>query len=135
MMRDTKTDGWFVQNSSDVPMRAVRIAAVALAVGFVAMTGAARAQEEDDGKTFEEKMMDGIMAGIGGTNMDNRGIDYRERSPLVVPPKLDLPPPQANTAAAKPPRIGQRIPMKPAARRTSRAARRKTRIRSSNPAS
>ena len=33
------------------------------------------------------------MAGIGGTNMDNRGIDYRERSPLVVPPKLDLPPP------------------------------------------
>ena len=29
------------------------------------------------------------MAGIGGTNMDNRGIDYRERSPLVVPPKLD----------------------------------------------
>jgi hypothetical protein len=33
------------------------------------------------------------MAGIGGTNMENRGIEYRERSPLVVPPKLDLPPP------------------------------------------
>ena len=27
--------------------------------------------------------------------MENRGIDYRERSPLVVPPKLDLPPPAA----------------------------------------
>ena len=32
------------------------------------------------------------MAGIGGTNMENRGIEYRERSPLVVPPKIDLPP-------------------------------------------
>jgi hypothetical protein len=27
--------------------------------------------------------------------MDNRGIDYRERSPLVVPPTLDLPPPSS----------------------------------------
>jgi hypothetical protein len=35
------------------------------------------------------------MAGVGGTNMENRGIEYRERSPLVVPPKIDLPPPQA----------------------------------------
>ena len=34
--------------------------------------------------------------------MENRGIEYRERSPLVVPPKLDLPPP-ASAAAAKAP--------------------------------
>ena len=33
------------------------------------------------------------MSGIGGTNMDSKGIDYRERSPLVVPPRIDLPPP------------------------------------------
>jgi hypothetical protein len=95
-MRDTKANNWFVRNSSGVPVRALRIGAVALAVGFVMMTGAARAQEDDDDdKTFEEKIIGGIIAGIGGTNMDNRGIDYRERSPLVVPPKLDLPPPQA----------------------------------------
>ena len=50
MMRDTRIHGWFVQNSSDVPMRALRIGAVALAVGFLAMTGAARAQEEEDDK-------------------------------------------------------------------------------------
>ena len=43
------------------------------------------------------------MAGIGGTNMENRGIDYRERSPLVVPPKLDLPPPAAASADVKAP--------------------------------
>ncbi|TMK50736.1 MAG: hypothetical protein E6G70_05135 [Alphaproteobacteria bacterium] len=43
------------------------------------------------------------MAGIGGTNMDNRGIDYRERSPLVVPPKMDLPPPAGTSAETKAP--------------------------------
>jgi hypothetical protein len=98
-MRDTKAsdsraNGWFVQISSDVPVRALRITAVALAVGFVMMTGAARAQDDDDDdKSFEEKIIGGLMAGVGATNMDNRGIDYRERSPLVVPPKIDLPPP------------------------------------------
>ena len=28
------------------------------------------------------------------------GIDYRERSPLVIPPSLDLPPPQSSNASA-----------------------------------
>jgi hypothetical protein len=66
--------------------------------------GAARAQDdEDDDKTFEEKIIEGVMAGIGGTNMDNRGIDYRERSPLVVPPRLDLPPPEAAKTEVKDP--------------------------------
>jgi hypothetical protein len=103
-MRDTKANNRFVRNSSAVPVRALRIGAVALAVGFVMMTGAARAQDDDeDDKTFEEKVIEGIMAGIGGTNMDNRGIDYRERSPLVVPPKLDLPPPQTAATEVKAP--------------------------------
>ncbi|MCK7475245.1 MAG: hypothetical protein MZV49_21035 [Rhodopseudomonas palustris] len=35
---------------------------------------------------FEEKIIKNIMSGLGGTNMDNRGITYRERSPLVVLP-------------------------------------------------
>ena len=43
------------------------------------------------------------MRGIGGTNMENRGIDYRERSPLVVPPKLDLPAPAGTSAEVKAP--------------------------------
>jgi hypothetical protein len=66
--------------------------------------GAARAEDDDeDDKTFEEKIIEGIMAGIGGTNMENRGIEYRERSPLVVPPKLDLPPPAAASNEVKAP--------------------------------
>lgn len=103
-MRDTKASGWFGQNSTNVPMRIFRIAAVTLGIGLVMAVGAARAQEDDDDdKTFEEKIIEGIMAGIGGTNMENRGIDYRERSPLVVPPKLDLPPPASTSAEVKVP--------------------------------
>jgi hypothetical protein len=78
---------------------AMRLAAVTLAVGFVAGAGVARAQDaKDDDSTFEEKIIHNIMTGIGATNMDNRGIDYRERSPLVIPPKVDLPPPVAASA-------------------------------------
>jgi hypothetical protein len=92
-MRKTEISGWMKQGSSRTLTRAVRLSAVALGVGLLMASSVARAQDDDDDKTFEEKIIDGIMAGIGGTNMDNRGIDYRERSPLVVPPKLDLPPP------------------------------------------
>jgi len=100
-MRKTETSGWIVRNSS----RALRLAVVALGVGLVMTAGAARAQDDDDedDKTFEEKVIGGIMAGIGGTNMENRGIDYRERSPLVVPPKLDLPPPESVKSEVKDP--------------------------------
>ena len=91
--------------------------------------GAARAEDdEDDDKTFEEKIIEGIMAGIGGTNMENRGIDYRERSPLVVPPKLDLPPPESAREKSRP-RTGRKIRTRRAARLRSRPARKTTRIR------
>jgi hypothetical protein len=94
-MRKTEASGWIVRKSPRALPRGLRLAAVALGVGLVMTAGAARAQDDDeDDKTFEEKIIEGIMAGIGGTNMENRGIDYRERSPLVVPPKLDLPPPE-----------------------------------------
>jgi hypothetical protein len=99
-MRDTETGGW---NSSRALMRALRLSTVALGIGLVMTAGAARAGDDDeDDKTFEEKIIEGIMAGIGGTNMDNRGIEYRERSPLVVPPKLDLPPPAASADVKAP---------------------------------
>ena len=103
-MRETEASGWIVRNSSRALTRALRLAVVALGIGLVMTTGAARAQEDDeDDKTFEEKIIEGIMAGVGGTNMENRGIDYRERSPLVVPPKIDLPPPAAAAGEIKDP--------------------------------
>ena len=103
-MRETEASGWIVQGSSRALTRALRLAVVALGIGLVMTAGAARAQDDDeDDKTFEEKVIEGIMAGIGGTNMENRGIEYRERSPLVVPPKLDLPPPVSVSGEVKDP--------------------------------
>ena len=84
-MRETEASFWMVRNVS--PGRALRLAAIALGVGLVMAAGPVRAgDDDDDDKTFEEKVIEGIMKGIGGTNMENQGIDYRERSPLVVPP-------------------------------------------------
>jgi hypothetical protein len=103
-MRETETSGRMARNSSRAFQQALRLSAVALGIGLLVASGAARAQEdEEDDKTFEEKIIEGIMAGIGGTNMDNRGIDYRERSPLVVPPKMDLPSPAGTAAEVKAP--------------------------------
>jgi hypothetical protein len=102
-MRETETSGWMMRTSPGALMRALRFGLVALGIGFVMTAGPVRAgDDDDDDRTFEEKILDNFMAGVGATNMENRGIEYRERSPLVVPPKLDLPPPatSAETKAA-----------------------------------
>ena len=84
--------------------RATRLAVIALGVGLVMAAGPVRAgDDEDDDRTFEEKIIHNIMTGMGGTNMENKGIEYRERSPLVVPPKLDLPPPASASTEVKAP--------------------------------
>lgn len=82
--------------SSRRATRALRAAAIMLGVGLVLGSGPVHAQdeEEDDGKTFEQKLMDNLMSGLGGRKLEDGSIDYRERSPLVVPSKIDLPPPQ-----------------------------------------
>jgi len=108
-MRKTETIGLTVWGSSRATKRALRmslqLSAVALGIGLLMASGAARAADDDeeDDRTFEEKIIDNIMRGLGGTNMENGGIDYRERSPLVVPPKLDLPPPASTSAEVKAP--------------------------------
>jgi hypothetical protein len=128
-MRETETHGWMVPNSSKTLLRALRLVAVAAGIGFVMTAEIARAQEDEDQQddsTFEEKVIKGIMTGLGGTNMENRGIEYRERSPLVVPPKLDLPPPASASAEVtapnwpKDPDIQQRKAAKEARKQANR---------------
>jgi hypothetical protein len=60
----------------------------------VAGGAAAFAEDEQDEDTFEMRAIKSIMRGLGA-QVDRGGIDYRERSPLVIPPSSDLPPPQA----------------------------------------
>ena len=54
-----------------------------------------RAQEE----RADRKFIDTILGGIGFVR-DKPVIDYRERSPLVVPPSRNLPPPQTDAMTA-----------------------------------
>lgn len=95
-MRKTEASGLMTKTSSRALTRALRLSAVALGIGLLMAAGVARAQDDEDGddKTFEEKLIDNVMRGMGAQGgMEHRGIDYRERAPLVVPPNLDLPPP------------------------------------------
>jgi hypothetical protein len=102
-MRETENRFWVLHKSSTAMRRAVRLAAVATGIGLMLTAGVARAGDDDeDDSTFEEKIIKGIMTGIGGTNMENAGIEYRERSPLVVPPRIDLPPPATSADITAP---------------------------------
>jgi hypothetical protein len=98
-MRETGTFGSGLQLSSRFTARVSRLAAILLGVGLMLSAGPLHAQtadedEGDDGKTFEQKLMDNLMSGLGGRKIDDGTINYRERSPLVVPSKIALPPPE-----------------------------------------
>ena len=101
-MRSSKTSDLMVRDPRWGFWRALKVSAVALGIGLVMSTGAARAgdDDEEDDMTFEERLIDNLMSGIGAKSMEKKGIEYRERSPLVVPPKLDLPPPATEAKAA-----------------------------------
>ena len=101
-MRQAEALGWIVRKPSRTMMRALRLAAIILGIGLVMSANAARAEDDEDDSTFEEKIIKQIMTGIGGTNMENTGIEYRERSPLVIPPRSDLPPPATAAEAPAP---------------------------------
>ena len=71
---------------------------------LLALPVAASAQQaqDDDEDTFEQKIIKNILGGMG-VDVGRPGIDYRERSPLVIPPTRDLPPPQAAGTATQNP--------------------------------
>src|ERR1043166_4189381 len=58
-----------------------------------AAAAAAFAEDDADQHTVEQKIIKNIMKGMGA-DVDKDRIDFRERSPLVIPPTRDLPPPQ-----------------------------------------
>lgn len=72
------------------------LAALLFAAG-VAMIGSASAQEAEEDLTFEQKIIHKL---LGGSSSD---IEYRERSPLVIPPAAELPPPVTDSKLATSP--------------------------------
>ena len=101
-MRSSETSGSMGRDSRRGLWLALKLSAVAFGIGLVMAAGPVRAgdDDDDDDMTFEEKLIDNLMSGIGAKSMEKKGIEYRERSPLVVPPKLDLPPPSSEAKNA-----------------------------------
>jgi hypothetical protein len=56
----------------------------------------------DDEPTFDQKIMRGIMDGLGFKRDGEAGINYQERAPLVIPSSRDLAPPEQANAANNP---------------------------------
>lgn len=93
--------------SPRLALRALRLLGAALGIGLVLASGLAYAgddddDDEDDGRQFEHRMIDKLMRGLGGSKMGDSDINYRERSPLVVPSKIELPPPASRSAKPAP---------------------------------
>lgn len=65
-----------------------------------AQTPVRAADADDDDSAFDVKIFRGILSGLG-LRRDEQSIDYRERSPLVLPRSKDLPPPEKDNPAAK----------------------------------
>lgn len=84
--------------------RTCTCAAVAAALSAVLVIGSGPAVAEDDDEMPDVKVMRSIMRGLGLRKPGEEDhIEYRERSPLVVPPSRDLPPPETAPLAARDP--------------------------------
>lgn len=86
-MRDTET------------MSRLLCTGAALAVAGVLFTGSVARAEDDDEPVRDEGIISNLMKGLGASDGSN-GINYRERSPLVVPRNMALPPPAAKRPEA-----------------------------------
>jgi hypothetical protein len=72
------------------------IAAMALPMISVLAVSAARAEDDDSIWNLDKKVFKEIRRGMGLKGADDENINYRERSPLVIPPSRALAPPQTS---------------------------------------
>jgi hypothetical protein len=70
-----------------------------LALGAAMLVFPAPARAADDDLPIDRKIMRNIMEGLGLKRDGEEMINYRERSPLVIPPNRELPPPERSDAA------------------------------------
>lgn len=77
--------------------------ALGLVVLAACAAGSARAQDDNENSIWnlDQRLWNGFMGSLGLRSNNDGSVEYRERSPLVVPPQRDLPPPEA--AGAKNP--------------------------------
>ena len=73
-----------------------------LVLGAAAIADSAPVRAADDEPTFDQKIVRGIMDGLGFKRDGEPGINYQERAPLVIPSSRDLAPPEQANAASNP---------------------------------
>src|SRR5262249_4500376 len=84
-------------------MRRLQQVALAAMLGIVLLAvgapGSVRAEDDEADSiwNFDRKLYRGLMNGLGLRDGNESSIDYRERSPLVVPPSRNLPAPQTTS--------------------------------------
>src|SRR5690349_25145847 len=83
-------------------MRTGKFLATCAVLGFAAVLGIGPALAEDDEPSFDQKIMQGIMDGLGFKRDGEANINYQERAPLVIPPSRDLLPPEQSNVANNP---------------------------------
>lgn len=79
--------------SRNMLLQVLRLTMVAFSVTLMLSNAAHAGDDDDEDAQPEEGIVHNLIKGISGEGMDNSKINYRERSPLVVPPNLNLPPP------------------------------------------
>jgi hypothetical protein len=72
-------------------------AALGALIGATLLIAATPVRAEED--SIEMKVLDGIMGAVGLSRKGDDQINYRERSPLVLPQSTELPPPETNKVA------------------------------------
>src|SRR5262245_36035470 len=77
-------------------------AASMLMLGVAVTAGSAPVRAADDEPSFDQKIVRGIMDGLGFKRDGEPGINYQERAPLVIPSSRDLAPPEQANAANNP---------------------------------
>ena len=98
--------------------RTIRAACLGLLTAVLLIGSAdlrAMAEDDDDDTALDTKILRNVLKSLGLRRGDE-GIDYRERSPLVVPPSRKLPAPE--TASSNP---GSAWPNDPDVRRARQA--------------
>ena len=76
-------------------------AASVLVFGAAVALGSVPVRAADDEPTFDQKIMNGIMDGLGLKRDGEANINYRERAPLVIPSSRDLAPPERSERGDK----------------------------------
>jgi hypothetical protein len=87
-------------------IKQIGVAGAFTLAAVIGASGIARAQDDSvEGNSIwnlEQRVWGGIVRGLGLKDPNAPVIEYRERSPLVVPPSRDLPPPQARATPRDP---------------------------------